>query len=158
MGGKIQYLNVLPILLAVTQVLQTKFMPRGNTSQAASGSPDQLEQQRKMMMLMSVVFMFVLYNAPSGLTLYIMASNIFGIIEQLRIRRHIADLEARSEAAAAHPGLLRRLFRRFFGRAVGGGEGHKSWLRSKWEELQKEIAEAKRMQSQRGKDKDKDRK
>ncbi len=153
MGGPLQYLNVLPILLAITQVLQTRFMPRGNTSQASSGSPDQLEQQRKMMMLMSVLFMFILYNAPSGLTLYIMASNIFGIIEQWRIRQHIAELEARSDDKKAHPGLLRRLFRRFFGGGSGGGDHRKSWLGSKWDELQKEIDAAKRVQSQRRKDK-----
>ncbi|MGQ9649556.1 MAG: YidC/Oxa1 family membrane protein insertase [Phycisphaerae bacterium] len=147
LGGPVQHLNILPILLAITQVLQTKFMPRGNPS--SDRSPDQLEQQRKMMMFMSVFFMFILYNAPSGLTLYIMASNIFGIVEQWRIRRHIAELEARSEAAKAHPGPLRRLL----SKAFGGGDQRKSWLRAKWQELQKEIEQAKRVQSQRSKGK-----
>ena len=149
LGGPVQYLNLLPILLAVTQVLQTKFMPRGSTSQTPGAKPDQIEQQRKMMMFMSVFFMFILYNAPSGLTLYIMASNIFGIIEQWRIRQHLAEFEARSEAAKAHPGFLRRLLSKAFG---GDGE-RRSWFHSKWQELQKEVEEAKRVQSQRGKGK-----
>lgn len=149
LGGPVQYLNLLPILLAVTQVLQTKFMPRGSTAQTPGAKPDQIEQQRKMMMFMSVFFMFILYNAPSGLTLYIMASNIFGIIEQWRIRQHIAEFEARSEVAKARPGFLRRLLSKAFG---GDGE-RSSWFHSKWQELQREVEDAKRVQSQRGKGK-----
>lgn len=149
LGGPVQYLNILPILLAITQVLQTKFMPRGTTAQTPGAKPDQIEQQRKMMMFMSVFFMFILYNAPSGLTLYIMASNIFGIIEQWRIRQHIAELEARSEDKAKHPGPLRRIVSKVFG---GDGE-RKSWFHSKWQELQKEVEEAKRVKSDRRKGK-----
>lgn len=148
-SGPLQYLNLLPILLAITQVLQTHFMPRSTTAAQPGGNPSQFEQQRKMMMIMSVVFMFILYNAPSGLTLYIMASNIFGIIEQWRIRKHIAELEARGEDAASEPGMLKR----FAGRLTGGGgeEKPKSWFHSKWQDLQKEVEDAKRVQSQRKK-------
>src|SRR5437870_1923978 len=89
MGGPFTSLNVLPILLGISQMLQTKYMPRGALAAQTGGSPDQLEQQRKMMMFMSVFFVLMLYNAPSGLNLYIMASNFFGILEQWRIRQHI---------------------------------------------------------------------
>jgi len=134
MGGPITALNLLPILLGVSQILQTRFMPRGNPeAAAATGNPDQLEQQRKMMMFMSVFFIFLLYNAPSGLNLYIMASNIFGILEQWRIRKHMAELEAREAAAPPRSGAPRP----------------KNWLQRQWENLQKEAEEARRIQSQR---------
>jgi len=73
MNGPIEAFNLLPILLGLSQILQARFMPRGSPSTQSGGNPDQLEQQRKMMMFMSIFFIFVLYNAPSGLTLYIMA-------------------------------------------------------------------------------------
>ena len=54
MGGPFSSFNLLPILLGISQLLQTKFMPRGNTTQkSASSNPDQMEQQRKMMQFMS---------------------------------------------------------------------------------------------------------
>jgi len=147
--GSIQYLNVLPILLGVFQVLQTKFMPRGNVGQQATpaGAPDQLEQQRKMMMIMSVVFVLIFYNAPSGLTLYIMINNLLSIFEQLKVRRHLRELEARGQDAESEPGLLKRLVEWII-RHI-----RTSWLGYKWQELQKEIHEAKRIQSQRPKSK-----
>lgn len=152
MMGPLQDLNLLPILLGVFQVLQARFMPRGNVGQqpAAGGAPDQLEQQRKLMMVMSVVFVFVLYNAPSGLTLYIMVNNLLSVLEQWRVRQHLRELEARGESDKPdQPGVLKRLVRRAF----GGSEGRKSWLKQRWEELQKEVEEAKRIQSQREKTK-----
>lgn len=139
MGGPITALNLLPIMLGISQVLQTRFMPRGNPSAAAaSGNPDQLEQQRKMMMFMSVFFVFILYNAPSGLNLYIMSSNIFGIIEQMRIRKHIADEEARLEAEPQKPKPKR-------------DPNKKSWVQRKIAQLEKEVEQAKRVQSDRKK-------
>lgn len=148
--GPISSFNLLPILLGVSQLLQMKFMPRGTVG--AGGQPtgpaaQQMEQQRKMMMYMSVFFVLMLYNAPSGLNLYIMASNLFGILEQWRIRQHLADLDAK---AAKEPPPES---------GPGGGPGKRpgppepprkpSWLQRKWEELQKQAEEAKKVQSQR---------
>jgi YidC/Oxa1 family membrane protein insertase len=158
MGGPLQYLNLLPILLGVFQVLQTKFMPRSTVSQqpSPSGGPDQLEQQRKMMMFMSVFFVFILYNAPSGLTLYIMVNNLLSIVEQWQVRKHLAELEARGEDAAKEVGWFHKLF----GRSESPDRQNaselprpKSWLQRKWGELQREVEEAKRVQSQKKKDK-----
>jgi membrane protein insertase Oxa1/YidC/SpoIIIJ len=103
------------------------------------------------MMLMSVVFTFVLYNAPSGLTLYIMVNNLLSILEQWKVRQHLRELEARGEDADSEPGVFKRISQRAF----KGREGRKSWLHRKWEELQKEIEDAKRVQSQRNKGKGK---
>ena len=43
---------------------------------------------------MPVMMLLFLYNAPSGLNLYIMASTFGGVIEQYFIRKHIREKEA----------------------------------------------------------------
>jgi YidC/Oxa1 family membrane protein insertase len=104
--GPIHGFNLLPILLAVTMYLQQKLMPRAQPA-GATQSGDQMAQQQRMMSFMTIFFGFVLYNAPSGLNLYIMSSNVFGIIEQKRIRKHIQELEAREESAPPGSGRTR---------------------------------------------------
>jgi YidC/Oxa1 family membrane protein insertase len=137
MSGPVTAFNLLPILLGVSQLLQARFMPRGNPQQAdPSGNPNQLEQQRKMMMFMSLFFVFILYNAPSGLNLYIMSSNLFGIIEQMRIRKHLQEMEEKGAMAPKEKGPRK-----------------KSWLERKWEEAQKMADEAKKVESSRDKKK-----
>ncbi len=54
-----------------------------------------------MMSFMTVFFGLMLYNAPSGLNLYIMASNLGGILEQWRILELLKVLDAIAEAEAA---------------------------------------------------------
>ncbi len=149
MNGPLQALNLLPILLGLTQVLQARFMPRGNPSAQSSGNPDQLGQQRKMMMFMSVFFVFILYNAPSGLTLYIMASNLFGILEQWRIRQHLAEAEKKGEQGAP----ASRAKDKPAGKTGDEAPRRKSWVQKKWEGLQKQAEAAKRIESQRKKGK-----
>ena len=56
-----------------------------------------------MMYVMSAMMILFFYNAPSGLTLYIMASNFFGLIEQHRIRKHLREEEERGGPAARKP-------------------------------------------------------
>ena len=46
-----------------------------------------------MQIMMPIMMLLFLYNAPSGLNLYIMASTFAGIIEQYRIRRHREEEE-----------------------------------------------------------------
>jgi YidC/Oxa1 family membrane protein insertase len=139
-GIPIVVINLLPILLAITQLLQAKYMPRSTAAAANSGNPDTMEQQRKMMMFMSIFFLFMFYNMPSGLNFYIMCSNIAGILEQKRIRQHIAEEEKKGTFAKTEKksGLFGWLF---------------GWLQNKWEGLQKEAEDAKRIQSDRGKKK-----
>lgn len=94
--GPITTFNLLPILLAISMFAQQKLMPRPKPNpQADKSGVDQAAQMQKMMPLMSIMFAFFLYNMPSGLTLYIMASTLFGTLEQLHIRRHIREEEAR---------------------------------------------------------------
>jgi YidC/Oxa1 family membrane protein insertase len=83
-------LNLLPPLLGVSMWLQNRFMPKPATPPRQDGrASDQMAQQRLMMGIMSVMMVVFFYHAPSGLTLYIMASNFFGLIEQHLIRKHI---------------------------------------------------------------------
>jgi YidC/Oxa1 family membrane protein insertase len=60
--------NVLPLLMAGTMVLQMKMTPQ-------TGDPT----QRKIFMFMPVIFLFICYNFASALSLYWTTSNIFSI-------------------------------------------------------------------------------
>ena len=87
--------NLLPILMGVAMYFQQKMMPGTASSASSVTSNPQLEQQQKMMkIMMPFLFPVMLYNAPSGLNLYIMASTFAGVIEQHVIRRHIEEKEA----------------------------------------------------------------
>ncbi len=150
--GPITSFNLLPILLGISQVLQARFMPRGSPGAQSSSTPDQLEQQRKMMMFMSIFFVLFLYSAPSGLNLYIMASNLFGILEQWRIRKHLAEMPTKEEPkspsvpTSAAPKTASGPKR--VPPPVQAPEEPKkvSWLQKKWRELEKHADEAKRTQ------------
>jgi YidC/Oxa1 family membrane protein insertase len=91
LGWKIQSLNLLPILMGVAFYLQQQLMP----SQAnASVNPQMAQQQKMMKIMMPLLFPLMLYTAPSGVNLYIMASTFAGVVEQHVIRKHIKEKEA----------------------------------------------------------------
>ncbi|MCK4401573.1 membrane protein insertase YidC [bacterium] len=69
-------LNILPILMSITTILQQKF-----TTQSAD------PKQAKMMLLMPVFMLFIFYNFPSGLVLYWLTNNILSIAQQAWIRK-----------------------------------------------------------------------
>jgi YidC/Oxa1 family membrane protein insertase len=90
LGWKIVSLNLLPLMMGVAFYLQQKLMP----SQASAASNPQVAQQQKMMMIMMpLMFPLMLYNAPSGVNLYIMSSTFAGVFEQYVIRKHIREKE-----------------------------------------------------------------
>ncbi len=88
--GKINSFNLLPILMGVAFYLQQKLMPK---PAAAASNPQVAQQQKMMMIMMPLLFPLMLYKAPSGLNLYIMASTFAGVIEQFVIRKHIREKE-----------------------------------------------------------------
>jgi YidC/Oxa1 family membrane protein insertase len=97
LGWKIESFNLLPVLMGVAMYLQQKMMPK-----TAAASPQAAQQQKMMMIMMPFMFPLLLYKAPSGLNLYIMASTFAGVIEQHVIRKHIAEREqAESEGLVA---------------------------------------------------------
>jgi YidC/Oxa1 family membrane protein insertase len=63
---------VLVVLLAASAILQQWLAPR---------QPD--PSQQKMMMYMPVFFSFIFISLPSGLSLYYLASNVLGVIQQV---------------------------------------------------------------------------
>ncbi len=89
-GWKIDSFNLLPLLMGVAFYLQQKLMPKQAT---AATNPQAAQQQKMMMVMMPILFPVMLYKAPSGLNLYIMASTFAGVIEQYIIRKHIREKE-----------------------------------------------------------------
>lgn len=67
---------VLPVLMGITMFVQQKITP--STMDPA---------QAKIMMWMPVIFAFFMISLPSGLTLYIFVSTLFGIIQQFIFMR-----------------------------------------------------------------------
>jgi YidC/Oxa1 family membrane protein insertase len=87
-GWKIHSLNLLPILMGIAFYLQQKMTP-----QQPAATPEAAQQQKMMMIMMPFFLPLVLYSAPSGVNLYIMASTFAGVVEQYVIRKHIREKE-----------------------------------------------------------------
>ncbi len=132
MFAHIPSLNLLPVLMGVSMWLQQKYMPkphmaakRDAAAQAASSGvrgpggmtpEEQLRQQQMIANMMSVMFPLMFYYMPSGLNLYWMATNVFGIVESLIVRRQIEAEKARIAAlpqvatpVKKPPGMFARL-------------------------------------------------
>ncbi|MHC4327469.1 MAG: membrane protein insertase YidC [Planctomycetota bacterium] len=99
LGTKIESLNLLPLMMGVAFYLQQRLMP---TQANASTNPQMAQQQKMMKIMMPLLFPLMLYKAPSGVNLYIMASTFAGVFEQHVIRKHIREKEqAESEGMVA---------------------------------------------------------
>ncbi len=70
-------LNILPLLMGITMILQMKFTPQ---PQAAD------KTQQRIMTFMPLIFLYISYNFASALALYWTAQNIFSI-SQVRIQK-----------------------------------------------------------------------
>ncbi|MGC2061761.1 MAG: membrane protein insertase YidC [Thermodesulfovibrionales bacterium] len=73
-------LGPLPIVMGITMVIQQKMTP-------STMDP----KQAKMMMFMPVIFTFMFLNFASGLVLYWLVNNIFGIAQQFSVNRKLAS-------------------------------------------------------------------
>src|SRR5439155_17422750 len=71
------WLPVLPVLMAISMVVQQKMTP--TTVDPA---------QAKMMMIMPLMFLFMFLRVQSGLTLYWLTSNLVGIGQQFFINNY----------------------------------------------------------------------
>ena len=80
-------INPLVLIMTALMILQQYMTPM-------SMDP----AQKKMMMIMPVVMLFLFYNLPSGLTLYWTVSNVFSII-QLRLQQRGSKTTAAAPAA-----------------------------------------------------------
>jgi YidC/Oxa1 family membrane protein insertase len=77
--GGIEYLNVLPPAMVVLWILQQKLMPKPTDEQA--------QRMQRMMMWMPVLFGVFLYNYAAGLSIYMITSSFFGIMEYSVVRK-----------------------------------------------------------------------
>ncbi len=83
---------VTPVLMGVTMVAQQKMTP-------GTGDP----AQRKMMMMMPVVFTALFLKVSSGLALYFLFSNVFGMLFQVMVQRVSPELSKEVPKASSTP-------------------------------------------------------
>ncbi len=163
--GEISSLNLLPVIMGVSMWLQQKYMPKPRHVQerleATRGKPapsaprragsmtpeEQLRQQQIMSYMMSIFFPLMFYKMPSGLNLYWLATNVFGICESLIIRRQIDAERQRREAEGPAPAPAKRP-------RSGGGllSRFLSHIASQAEELQRKADELAKTETPRKKD------
>jgi len=84
-------LHPLVIAMTVLMVVQQRMTP-------SAADP----MQKKMMMLMPIIMLFMLYNLPSGLTLYWTVSQVFSIL-QMKYGLIIAKREEEKASSARQP-------------------------------------------------------
>jgi YidC/Oxa1 family membrane protein insertase len=89
--------NLLPLIMAATQILTSKL----TTTQAATADPQQAEMQKMMTWFMPVFMLFIFYGMPSGLVLYWTVSNIWQVLQQLWVNKHMPM--AKAPVAPARP-------------------------------------------------------
>jgi YidC/Oxa1 family membrane protein insertase len=83
-------IRLLPFIYVGSQLLSSKI----------TQTPDQQNSQMKMMFYtMPIMFFFILYNVPSGLTVYWICSNLMSLGQQLLMNRY---LKKRRVAAAGN--------------------------------------------------------
>jgi len=92
-------INVLPILMAVTMVLQMKLTPKTGD-----------KMQQRIFMLMPLMFFFFCYNFASALALYWTTQNIFSIGQTwLTNRMPEAELEKRTSSKKGKKSFMERM-------------------------------------------------
>ena len=90
-------LRLLPVIYVATQLLSGKITQYGQ-----AGAPGQNQATMKFMMYgMPLMFFFMFYNAPSGLLLYWLTSNVLQIFQQLIINKMMKEKRAEKDAGAA---------------------------------------------------------
>ena len=80
-------INPLAILMGVTMIIQQKLTPTSIDS-----------TQQRLMMFMSIFFIFLLYTMPSGLTLYWTSNQIISIGQTWMTNKHLNRKEAKEKA------------------------------------------------------------
>lgn len=84
-------LRLLPIIYTATQLLSGKITQYG---QPGGGDAQSQATMKFMMYGMPIMFFFLFYNAPAGLLLYWLTSNILAIIQQIIINKMMAEKRA----------------------------------------------------------------
>ena len=86
-------LRGLPILMVASQLISTKFTQPPSATQQQGGA-----QMKLFTYALPIVFLFILYDMPSGLVLYWTVQNILSAFQQIYINwlRKKKDLEAQA--------------------------------------------------------------
>jgi YidC/Oxa1 family membrane protein insertase len=85
-------LNILPLIIAAFTFFQMKVSSKNSTT---------VNPQTKIMMyLMPIIFLFILWNAPSGLNLYWLVQTIGTILAQLHFNRNKSKILLKSKEKA----------------------------------------------------------
>ena len=93
---KLTGINVLPLLMGFIFFVQQKYM---SPPPSPNMTDEQKQQQKIMKVMMVVLFPVMLFQAPSGLTLYILTSSSIGIIEGRRIRKLVDQMDLTAKPA-----------------------------------------------------------
>lgn len=139
--GRIDAINLLPILLGVFFYIQQKYLTPPPTTEL---TPEQEQQQRIMKIMMVVMFPLMMYTQPAALVLYFAVNSIFGTLEAAHIRKQFEK-----ELAAAPPGQS------IIDRKTGRDPTKKPGF---FERIRIQIELAQKLREQQHKDKDKDKK
>ncbi|MDR3174256.1 MAG: membrane protein insertase YidC [Treponema sp.] len=88
-------IRILPFIYVGSQLLFGKI----------TQTPDQQgnSQMKLMLYAMPLIFFFVLYDVPSGLTVYWIMSNLFSMLQQLFINKYLAKRRAAMAASTPEP-------------------------------------------------------
>jgi YidC/Oxa1 family membrane protein insertase len=90
LNAHIASINLLPLLMGFVFFFQQKYM---SPPPSATMTPEQEQQQKIMKVLMVGMMPVFLYQAPCGLTLYILTSSCIGILESKYIRKHVSEMD-----------------------------------------------------------------
>ena len=83
-------IRILPVIYLATQLLSGKITQLGQTA-----APGQSQATMKFIQYgMPLLFFFMFYNAPSGLLLYWLTSNILQMVQQIFINKLMAEKKA----------------------------------------------------------------
>lgn len=88
--GDIESINILPFFLGLVFFLQQKYLTPPTT---ANLTPEQKSQQKMIKIMMVILFPVIMYNAPSGLSIYFITNSTLGILESRYIRAHIDQMD-----------------------------------------------------------------
>lgn len=103
-----QSINILPLLMGLVFYFNMKFTspppPEAPPGGKLTEQQEMMAQQQRIMKIMFPIMMpFFLYSAPSGLTLYICASTLAGIVDSYIVRRHVREQEAAGKLFETKP-------------------------------------------------------
>lgn len=91
--------NLLPFITAATQMAASKF-----TQTSVATDAQQAEMQKMMIYLMPIMILVITYGFPSGLMLYWLVSNVWQVLQQLWVNKHIHGAKKPAPARAGARG------------------------------------------------------